>query len=80
VRERHSDFVLLCVCVCVHVHAHACMRAHVLMCAFCLGGCTQAFLQTMYCGYTSADVGTKSGGGEKEGKRLEIWAVILILA
>jgi len=34
----------------------------------------------MYCGYTSADVGTKSGGGEKEGKRLEIWAVILILA
>ena len=73
-RERNSEFVL-CVCVCVCVCACAC----VLMCALYVGGCAHAFLQTTYCGYSSANVGTKSGGGEKKGKRLENWAVILIL-
>jgi len=66
-REKNSEFVLLCVCVCAHmlVRVHACVL--VLICAFYLGGCAHAFLQTIYCGYRSADVGTKSGGGEKEG-------------
>jgi hypothetical protein len=67
-RERNREFVLLCV---------GGGGAHV--CAFYLGGCAHAFLQTICCGYSSADVGTKSGGGEKKGKRLEKWAVILIL-
>jgi hypothetical protein len=70
VRERNSEFVLVCVCVCVRTR----MRA------LYMGGCAHAFLQTIYCGYSSANVGTKSGGGgEKKGKRLENWAVILIL-
>jgi hypothetical protein len=51
----------------------------VLVFAFYLGGCAHAFLQNIHCGYISADVGTKSDGGEKEGKRLENWAVILTL-
>ena len=65
----------VCVCVCVCVHVCACM----LMCALYLGRCAHAFLQTIYCGYSSAVVGTKCGGGEKKSKRLENLAVILIL-
>jgi hypothetical protein len=44
------------------VCAYACM----LMCALYVGGCAHAFLQTIYCGYNSANVGTKWG---KEGQK-----------
>jgi len=49
------------------------------MCALYLGRCAHAFLQTIFRGYSSAVVGAKSGGGEKKGRRMENWAVILIL-